>query len=88
MVRKWLSRLLPKREADGFWECVENAVNIPHAKLREKLSTLAPDKTTISYCNKGVTGNAVQNLLINRGFKKVLNLSGGHKFYKGTSKID
>ncbi|MGL5153172.1 MAG: rhodanese-like domain-containing protein, partial [Clostridium sp.] len=42
--------------------------------------------TTITYCNKGVTGNAAQNILINHGFKKVYNLSGGHKFYKATKK--
>jgi len=34
-----------------------------------------------TFCNKGVTGNAAQNILINYGFKKVYNLSGGHKFY-------
>ena len=39
---------------------------------------------TVTYCNKGVTGNAAQNILINSGFKKVYNLSGGHKFYKAT----
>jgi len=37
------------------------------------------DILTITYCNKGVTGNAAQNILINKGFKKVYNLSGGHK---------
>ncbi len=62
--------------------CVQDAVNIPHAKLREKLSELNPNIKTITYCNKGVTGNAAQNILISRGFKKVYNLSGGHKFYK------
>ncbi|MGB4588207.1 MAG: rhodanese-like domain-containing protein, partial [Clostridiaceae bacterium] len=36
---------------------------------------------TITYCNKGTTGNAVQNILINKGFKKVYNISGGHKTF-------
>lgn len=40
----------------------------------------------VIYCNKGVTGNAAQNILINAGFKKVYNLSGGHKFYNSTKK--
>lgn len=39
------------------------------------------DIITITYCNKGVTGNAAQNILINKGFKKVFNVSGGHKNY-------
>jgi NADPH-dependent 2,4-dienoyl-CoA reductase/sulfur reductase-like enzyme/rhodanese-related sulfurtransferase len=61
---------------------VDTAVNMPHSRLREKLKTLDKDVLTITYCNKGVTGNAAQNILINHGFKKVYNLSGGHKFYK------
>jgi NADPH-dependent 2,4-dienoyl-CoA reductase/sulfur reductase-like enzyme/rhodanese-related sulfurtransferase len=63
---------------------VDTAVNMPQDKLREELKTLDKDALTITYCNKGVTGNAAQNILINHGFKKVYNLSGGHKFYKET----
>lgn len=65
---------------------VERAENIPHSKLRSELEKLDKEVTTITYCNKGVTGNAAQNILINHGFKKVYNLSGGHKFYKATKK--
>ncbi len=61
---------------------VDAAVSIPHSKLREELENLDKDVLTVTYCNKGVTGNAAQNILINAGFKKVYNLSGGHKFYK------
>ena len=61
---------------------VETAQNIPHSEIRESLDKLDKDTLTITYCNKGVTGNAAQNILINNGFKKVLNISGGHKFYK------
>lgn len=63
---------------------VEQAINIPHAKLREELAQLDKDKPTITYCNKGVTGNAAQNILLGNGFKEVYNLSGGQKFYKGS----
>ena len=63
---------------------VNGAVNIPHSKMREQLEVLDKGVTTITYCNKGVTGNAVQNILIDAGFEKVYNLSGGHKFYKVT----
>lgn len=61
---------------------VKNAINIPQAKLREDGIGLDKDVTTVTFCNKGVTGNASQNILLNRGFKKVYNLSGGHRFYK------
>lgn len=65
---------------------VENAVNIPQADLREKCCGLDKDKIIVTYCNKGVTGNAAQNILINKGFKKVYNLSGGHTNYQMQNK--
>ena len=63
---------------------MDTAVNIPQDKLREELKNMDKDILTITYCNKGVTGNGAQNILINHGFIKVYNLSGGHKFYKAT----
>lgn len=65
---------------------MQGAVNIPQAKLRDEGLNLDKNVLTVTYCNKGVTGNAAQNILIGKGFKKVLNLSGGHKFYKATNK--
>lgn len=65
---------------------VHNAINIPHAKLRNQLDELDKNRPVMTYCNKGTTGNATQNILINHGFKKVYNLSGGHTFYKGSRK--
>lgn len=63
---------------------VDTAVNISQDKLREGLENLDKEALTVTYCNKGVTGNAAQNILINHGFKKVYNLSGGHTFYEAT----
>jgi NADPH-dependent 2,4-dienoyl-CoA reductase/sulfur reductase-like enzyme/rhodanese-related sulfurtransferase len=60
---------------------VKTAKNVPHAKLRTASKEMNKDIVAITYCNKGVTGNAAQNILINEGFKKVYNLSGGHKHY-------
>ena len=60
---------------------VEDAVSMPHDELRELINSLDPSKPVVTYCNKGTTGNAAQNVLINRGFTKVYNLSGGHKQY-------
>lgn len=60
---------------------VESAENIPHADVRENLEALDPNTITVTYCNKGTTGNAVQNILLNKGIKKVYNLSGGYKTY-------
>lgn len=65
---------------------INGSINMPPERLRENLDTLDKEKLTVTYCNKGVTGNAAQNILINRGFKKVYNLSGGHKNYFNTKK--
>lgn len=80
-------QIIDARENKQYNEShVDTAVSIPHSNLREELINLDKDVLTITYCNKGVTGNAAQNILINHGFKKVYNLSGGHKFYKETKK--
>lgn len=79
-------QIVDARSAEDFEKKghVDHAVSIPHAKLREQLEQLDKEKTTVTYCNKGVTGNAAQNILLGRGFQRVLNLSGGHRFYKGS----
>ncbi len=61
---------------------IDEAENIPQDKIRKVLDGLDREQVTVTYCNKGVTGNAVQNILINNKFKKVYNLSGGFKNYK------
>ena len=60
---------------------IDTASNIPQENLRQLAETLDKETTTITYCNKGVTGNAAQNILLNKGFKKVYNVSGGHKTF-------
>ncbi|AEY67622.1 FAD-dependent oxidoreductase [Clostridium sp. BNL1100] len=63
---------------------IETAKSIPHAKLRAVVESLDKDAVAVTYCNKGVTGNAAQNILLGRGLKKVYNLSGGQKQYSKT----
>ena len=65
---------------------VSDAVNMPHATLREQMKDLDKNVPTITYCNKGVTGNAAQNILLSHGFETVYNLSGGNKFYQASKK--
>lgn len=61
---------------------IDTAVSVPHAAIRDELINMDKDVVTITYCNKGTTGNAVQNILLNKGFKKVYNISGGHKTFE------
>jgi len=66
---------------------VDNAIHIPHESLREQMDTLDREKPVVTYCNKGVTGNAAQNILLQNGFKKVYNLSGGNTQYQAFRKF-
>ncbi len=61
---------------------VDGAIHIPLGELRERAQELDPTVPTIVYCNKGVTGNAAQNVLKNLGFRDVCNLSGGNQNYQ------
>jgi NADPH-dependent 2,4-dienoyl-CoA reductase/sulfur reductase-like enzyme/rhodanese-related sulfurtransferase len=65
---------------------IEGAINIPLGNLKEKAMEFSKKESIVVHCNKGVTGNAAQNLLINLGFTNVYNLSGGYKEYKQETK--
>jgi len=61
---------------------IEGAINIPLANLRDRVGELDPGTPTVTYCNKGVSGNAGQNILLRLGFATVYNLSGGNNNYQ------
>lgn len=80
-------QIIDARAKEQFDEShIDHAISASPDMLRELCPKLDPDAVTVTYCNKGVTGNAAQNILINRGFKKVYNLSGGHQNYKQIKK--
>ncbi len=63
---------------------VDAAVSIPHDRLRAAAAELDREAVTVTYCNKGTTGNAAQNILLGKGFRRVYNLSGGERQYRAT----
>ncbi|WP_402463212.1 FAD-dependent oxidoreductase [Isoptericola aurantiacus] len=67
---------------DRAKSAVDDSVHIPLAELRARADELDPALPTVTYCNKGVTGNAGQNVLRGRGFADVANLSGGNTTYQ------
>jgi NADPH-dependent 2,4-dienoyl-CoA reductase/sulfur reductase-like enzyme/rhodanese-related sulfurtransferase len=71
-----------RSEADHAKGHVDGAVSIPLKQLRERAGELDPTLPTVTYCNKGTTGNAGQNVLRNLGFERVYNLSGGNSNYQ------
>ncbi|WP_283606880.1 FAD-dependent oxidoreductase [Faecalispora anaeroviscerum] len=61
---------------------IEGSLHVPLQKIRSALVSFSKDDLIVVHCNKGVSGNAAQNILINNGFRNVYNLSGGYKQYK------
>lgn len=86
MCKKEPVRVIDARSPSDYQnkKHVEGALNLPHENLREACGTMDKEDIVVIYCNKGVTGNAAQNILIGRGIKKVYNLSGGNQFYQGS----
>jgi len=80
--------LIDAREVEQYKTShINTAENLPQANLRGAIKQMDKDIIAVTYCNKGVTGNAAQNILINNGFKKVYNLSGGFKQFSITREI-
>ncbi|WP_418275926.1 FAD-dependent oxidoreductase [Isoptericola jiangsuensis] len=71
---------------DRAKSCVDGSVHIPLAQLRERAGELDPAVPTVTYCNKGVSGNAAQNVLQGIGFSDVRNLSGGNTNYQAAAR--
>ena len=52
-------------------------IEIPVDELRERLQELDPAKPTVVSCGVGVRGHVAERILVQHGFGKVVNLSGG-----------
>lgn len=60
---------------------IPNAVNIPLNQLRGRLSELPKEKEMIVNCQIGLRSYIGVRILMQNGFSKVKNLSGGYKTY-------
>ncbi|ADQ15247.1 CoA-disulfide reductase [Halanaerobium hydrogeniformans] len=61
---------------------IPNSIHIPLNSLRDRLDELDKDKEYITYCAVGLRGYIAARILMQNGFNKVRNLSGGYKLYK------
>ena len=55
------------------------AVNIPLPDLRTRLSEIPKDKEIYVHCQVGFRGHLAARILLQSGFQKVFNISGGYK---------
>jgi peroxiredoxin family protein/rhodanese-related sulfurtransferase/TusA-related sulfurtransferase len=57
------------------------SINIPLDDLRDRLTEIPTDKTIYVFCAIGLRGYLATNILLQRGYKNVFNVSGGYKTY-------
>ncbi len=71
--------LLDVREpAEVETGALPGALGIPLGTLRERLSDLPRDRDIIVYCQVGLRGYLAERILVQNGFSRVRNLSGGY----------
>lgn len=74
------SILLDVRTEEEFADgALPESVNIPVDELRERLTELDPEKEIWVYCQVGIRGYIAQRILMQSGYSKVFNLSGGYR---------
>ncbi|MFX0071245.1 MAG: FAD-dependent oxidoreductase [Candidatus Hermodarchaeota archaeon] len=58
---------------------IENSMNISDLELRDRLNEIPKDKDIYVFCEVGFRGYLATRLLLQSGYNKVYNLSGGYK---------
>src|SRR5699024_11094534 len=61
---------------------IKGSINIPVDTLRDSLESLNKNEEIVVYCGSGNSSTVAQEILINSGFQKVYNLTGGLSNYK------
>ncbi len=75
--------LLDVRNPEEFHDgAINGAVNIPVNEIRLVLADLPRDRDIYIYCEAGLRGYLAQRILLQNGFNRVRNLSGGYKLWK------
>jgi NADPH-dependent 2,4-dienoyl-CoA reductase/sulfur reductase-like enzyme/peroxiredoxin family protein/rhodanese-related sulfurtransferase/TusA-related sulfurtransferase len=81
------SLLLDVRTKEEFAAgTIPGAVNIPLDSLREELDRLPKDREINVFCQIGLRGYLAARILLQHGFAKVKNLSGGYRLWQEIQK--
>ena len=56
---------------------IEGAYLIPVSELENRLAELPQDKPIIVYCGSGSRSTSAANILLEKGFKEIFNMTGG-----------
>ncbi|MGM0441987.1 MAG: CoA-disulfide reductase [Elusimicrobiota bacterium] len=64
---------------------IPGSVNIPVNELRENLDSLPQDQKIYVYCSVGQRSYVAARILLQNGFEKVYNISGGYKTWENAT---
>ncbi len=80
--------ILDVRQPSEYKEShIPGAQLIPLGQLTDRLSELDPEKPTLVYCAIGGRSRVAAQMLSGKGFKKVINVSGGIKAWHSKTAI-
>lgn len=78
--------LLDVRTPDEFsLGSLPGAINIPLDEIRDRIDEIPKDKPVYVFCAVGLRGYLAYRILVQHGYDKVCNLSGGLKIYKAAT---
>lgn len=78
----------PGEVAEGYIPGTRYFMDYNGGKFESEFKTLDTSKTYIIYCRSGGRSSSASNQMIQSGFKKVYNLSGGISNWSGDIKKD
>lgn len=65
------------RELAGMAYDVQEVLNVPMSKFGQRYQEIPKNRQVILACNSGSRSSAAGRVLMNQGYKKVVNLQGG-----------
>ncbi|HZK02547.1 MAG TPA: FAD-dependent oxidoreductase [Anaerovoracaceae bacterium] len=64
---------------------IKGAINIPVDSLRERLQELDPENPVYIFCQIGLRGYIATRIVLQNGFDRVYNLSGGYRLFNAVT---
>ncbi|MFM7590246.1 MAG: rhodanese-like domain-containing protein [Isosphaeraceae bacterium] len=64
---------------------IDNSINIPVTHLVDKLGLLPKDSPIVVHCEGGYRSSIASGIMMNHGFKQVVDLVGGYKAWAASS---
>jgi NADPH-dependent 2,4-dienoyl-CoA reductase/sulfur reductase-like enzyme/rhodanese-related sulfurtransferase len=81
---KYRDVLLVDVRTEEEYQCctIPNSINIPLDELRRRIEELPRDRNIVLFCRVGLRAYLACRILMQKGYTKVFNLSGGYKTYQ------